>query len=74
MHTDIMQWSSDLLYEGKLTADRSVADHLLNNLRPNIEDNENTSKSNEFFLELSYVQKNQCEIFINIFLKIILCC
>ena len=52
MHTDIMQWSSDLLYEGKLTADRSVADHLLNNLRPNIEDNENTSKSNEFFLEL----------------------
>jgi len=44
MNKDIMQWSSNLFYEGKLIAHPSVEDHLLLSLRSDVEENENTSK------------------------------
>lgn len=42
MHRDVMQWASDQLYQGKLIAHPSVADHLLCQL-PGVEENEDTS-------------------------------
>jgi len=33
MHADIMNWASNELYDGKLTAAQSVASHLLNQLQ-----------------------------------------
>ncbi len=42
MHQDIMKWPSRQLYDDKLTADQSVASHLLAHL-PGVEANENTS-------------------------------
>lgn len=48
MHEDIMKWASDQLYQSKLTAHLSVAQHLLCHL-PGVEDNEDTSKLEIFF-------------------------
>ncbi|XP_064476421.1 DNA-binding protein SMUBP-2-like isoform X2 [Ornithodoros turicata] len=42
MNADIMRWSSDKLYEGKLEAHNSVQHHLLRDM-PGVEDNEATS-------------------------------
>ena len=42
MHHEIMQWASDQLYESKLVAHSSVANHLLCQL-PDVEENEDTS-------------------------------
>lgn len=42
MHAQIMQWPSDKLYDGKLAAHDTVAQHLLKDL-PGVEDNEVTS-------------------------------
>ncbi len=36
MHEDIMKWTSDAMYEGKLLADKSVATHLLSDIVSNI--------------------------------------
>jgi DNA polymerase alpha-associated DNA helicase A len=41
MHQKIMEFSSNELYDGKLTADESVASHLLHDL-PDVESSENT--------------------------------
>lgn len=43
MHQLIMQWSSDQLYEGKLTAHSSVATHLLRDIEK-VEETEETSE------------------------------
>ena len=53
MHEDIMKWSSDQLYQSKLAAHPSVAQHLLCHL-PGVEDNEDTSKSQAFFNRFIY--------------------
>ena len=42
MHESIMRWSSDALYEGRLTAHRSVESHLLSDL-PHVESTDETT-------------------------------
>lgn len=41
MNSAIMQWSSDAMYHGELTADASVADHLLELDEEALEKNDN---------------------------------
>ena len=45
MHADIMRWSSEALYKGRLVAHESVEKHLLKDL-PGIKEDENTCKVN----------------------------
>jgi superfamily I DNA and/or RNA helicase len=43
MNFKIMQWSSEALYEGRLLADASVAEHLLKDL-DGVEEDDNTGR------------------------------
>lgn len=63
MHEDIMKWVSDLLYQSKLTAHPSVAQHLLCHL-PGVEDNEDTSKFQLFFLFIYLIVQTKLSILI----------
>jgi hypothetical protein len=56
MNTLIMQWVSDRLYESRLVADTTVADHLLTDLN-HVESNENTT------LPLVLIDTHGCEMY-----------
>ena len=59
----IMDWASKALYEGRLTAHRSVEKHLLKDLN-GIKEDENTGRKRYLIKHFSYIFVIVIEIFI----------